>query len=281
MDPEELAGGEAFAPAPNPAEAAEEHLVDETDGLERDEAFENEAEGDVLEDIEHDGKTYQVPKALKGAFLRQADYTRKTQELAAQRRSLEAERLADQEASGLKGSLAAIEARLSAAEAVDWDAVWRDDPELAQDLAAHLDELSAAKAGLSDELGRFQQVRAMAEAQEQAIKLHQGHAELSRDIPGWGPEVGARLANFAMTEFGATAEELDALNDPRIVKLLHAAYVGANGGGLSRQAQRHAAAQTSRPAATVGGRASAAKDPSRMSTDEWMRHRNKQLRSRW
>ena len=55
-------------------------------------------------------------------------------------------------------------------------------------------------------------------------------------------------------------------------------YVGANAGRLNKQAQRHVDAQASRPAATVAGRAAATKDPNRMSTDEWMRHRNAQLR---
>jgi hypothetical protein len=43
---------------------------------------------DDFEEIEYgEGQKYAVPKALKGAFLMQADYTRKTQELAEQRRT--------------------------------------------------------------------------------------------------------------------------------------------------------------------------------------------------
>ena len=37
------------------------------------------------EEVEHEGKTYRVPKALKDSFLRHSDYTRKTQELAQER----------------------------------------------------------------------------------------------------------------------------------------------------------------------------------------------------
>ena len=39
-------------------------------------------------DLELDGEVHTLPAALKGAFLRQADYTRKTQELAEHRRGL-------------------------------------------------------------------------------------------------------------------------------------------------------------------------------------------------
>jgi len=42
-----------------------------------------------LEEIEHDGKKHRVPKELKDAFLRQSDYTRKTQEVAEARRQVE------------------------------------------------------------------------------------------------------------------------------------------------------------------------------------------------
>src|SRR5438309_2094560 len=45
---------------------------------------------DDLVEVEHEGRTYAVPAALKGALMRHADYTRKTQALAAHRQALEA-----------------------------------------------------------------------------------------------------------------------------------------------------------------------------------------------
>src|SRR5204863_9648598 len=133
---------------------------------------------------------------------------------------------------------------------------------------------------LAGELGDWQRRRAIAEQQDRAAKVHEGHAVLERELTGWSPQMARQLASFAVDAFGVTPEELAEVHDPRIVKLLHAAYPGANARGLNRQAQRHADAQTSRPAATVGGRAAAGKDPSRMNTAEWMRYRNPQLRRR-
>src|SRR3954462_9621136 len=46
------------------------------------------------EEIEHEGRKYLVPKSLKPLLLMQADYTRKTQEVAEQRRAVQAERQA-------------------------------------------------------------------------------------------------------------------------------------------------------------------------------------------
>jgi hypothetical protein len=272
----------ADAAADNGADSFEESPIpeaEEFDGLQTVEADEPEPQGDEsLEDIEHDGKTYQVPKALKGAFLRQADYTRKTQELAAERRAVDEARQVDSAALNLRAGLVALEQKIAACQAVDWDRARLEDPEGAAQLEAHIGQLAAAHAELTENLGQTEAQRTQAEQQARLVQLHQGHAELSRDLPGWSAELAQRLARFAVTEFGVSEREVSQIDDPRMVKLLHAAYVGSNAGALTRGAQRHAAAQASRPAATVDGRATAGKNPNRMSTDEWMRHRNKQLR---
>ena len=92
----------------------------ESDGL--------EPEPEMFE-LELDGEVHALPAALKGAFFRQADYTRKTQELAEHRRALEAEREAfAQEAAAGRGAsrdrlrLIALDEHLAEFEGVDWDA---------------------------------------------------------------------------------------------------------------------------------------------------------------
>ena len=55
---------------------------DQIDGQEPDEV-----------EVDYNGKSYCLPPELKDALLRQADYTRKTQELAEGRRALEAARV--------------------------------------------------------------------------------------------------------------------------------------------------------------------------------------------
>src|SRR5262249_26454182 len=52
-------------------------------------------DGDAADHVDidwEDGQKYRVPKALRDGFLRQADYTRKTQDVASQRRQVEADR---------------------------------------------------------------------------------------------------------------------------------------------------------------------------------------------
>jgi hypothetical protein len=54
-------------------------------------------------EVEYDGKTYLLPLELKDALLRQADYTRKAQEVAESRRRLQAAHAAHDQQAMVKG----------------------------------------------------------------------------------------------------------------------------------------------------------------------------------
>src|SRR5688500_3694341 len=105
------------------------------DAVRLDEEPADEAPEDDLFELELDGAVHAVPSALKGAFLRQADYTRKTQELAEHRRAVEAERhaLSDERravrgGNGDRATLHALEAQLDAFEDMDWESLAQSDP---------------------------------------------------------------------------------------------------------------------------------------------------------
>ena len=68
---------------------AESYSDDETPEADADGAPDEGQPEDDTEEVDWDGAKYRVPKPLKDALLRQADYTRKTQELAEQRRTVE------------------------------------------------------------------------------------------------------------------------------------------------------------------------------------------------
>ena len=91
---------------------------------------EAEAEGeDELEEIERDGKRYKIPAALKPELMMQADYTRKTQELAAERKAIADQRSMVEQASEAELNAYAavwnIDQQLAAYQKLDWDA-WAD-----------------------------------------------------------------------------------------------------------------------------------------------------------
>lgn len=243
----------------------------ETDGL--------EAEPEMFE-LELDGEVHALPAALKGAFLRHADYTRKTQELAEHRRALEAEREAfGREASEVRGAtrdrmrLAALDEQIAEFEGVDWEAYAAEDPESARGLWGRFQAMAEAREQLAyavshaDEREQLRAARAAAEA------MSATGAKLREQIDGWSPEVAAKLVEYGQA-FGVTVEELAQMADPRLWKLLHKAWRADQAGQEAAQAQAHAM----RPAVSVsGGGAGGGGVRDELGTKEWMRRRNEQM----
>lgn len=73
----------------DPVESSEPEQ--ETQAAETGDATEAEAveTNDAFADLEWEGTTYQVPQSMKDAFMRNEDYTKKTQEIGEQRKSIE------------------------------------------------------------------------------------------------------------------------------------------------------------------------------------------------
>jgi hypothetical protein len=115
------------------------------------------------------------------------------------------------------------------------------------------------------------------EADERAARLQAAHAELARDIEGWSPQMAAEITAYGRAR-GFTAEELAAVEDPREVRLLHAAMVGERALAEQAQAQRFG---RFRPPTQVGGRGHPGALPNdRSSTEAWMQARHTQLRKK-
>ena len=113
----------------------------------QDEAPEPEAEDDdddEWQEIEWKGKQIKVPK---GAAMMQADYTRKTQELAEQRKAVEATLTQATEVSQaerqLEGQFTALQQTISSYEDIDWQTWVEQDPVAAQKARYELDDLRA------------------------------------------------------------------------------------------------------------------------------------------
>ncbi len=106
----------------------------EPDDADTPEGESEEAEEETAE-IERDGKTFKIPAALKDDFLRQADYTRKTQELAETRKELashiEQAKQASEGEINARAKAVAIDAAIKQYENVDWDGLQARDANLA------------------------------------------------------------------------------------------------------------------------------------------------------
>lgn len=235
---------------------------------------------DDLFELEVDGAVHSLPGALRGAFLRQADYTRKTQELAEHRRAVEAERhalsgerRAYRGASGDRATLQALDAQLEAFEDVDWDGLAEADPVRARDLWASYQETGALRDQFAYALSHHEAREELRAARESAEAMAATGARLREEIDGWSPEVAAKLVEYGQA-FGVTLEELAEAADPRLWKLLHKAWRADEASAGEAQAE----ARQLRPAVTVGGGGATGGGPrDELGTKEWMRRRNDQM----
>ena len=236
-------------------------------------------------DLELDGRVHTLPAALKGAFLRQADYTRKTQELAAHRRALEAERQAVAEhAQAAEGSLsdrahlAALDRQIGAFAAVDWQALAHRDPQRAQTLWGQLQQTQALREQYAAAVAHHGQRRQLQAAQAGAARMAETGRTLQRDIEGWSPEIAGKLVDYAQTH-GVTLDELHQQDDPRVWKILHCAWQGDQANQRAGAAKTAAQAQAVRPAVLVSGSAAGSGGVrDELATKEWMKRRNDLVR---
>jgi hypothetical protein len=242
--------------------------------------LEGEAPEDELFELEVDGTVHTLPGALRGAFLRQADYTRKTQELAEHRRALEDERsafagevVAHRGMSGDRLRLAALDQQLDEFEGVDWDAYAAGDPEAARVTWNAFQRLAGVRERLAYAVAHHDERESLRASREAAKAMAETGATLSREIDGWSPEVAAKLVDYAQA-FGVTLEELAETADARLWKLLHKAWK-ADEASLG---EAEAEARTVRPAVVVSGGGAGGGGPrSELGTREWMRRRNEQV----
>lgn len=257
-----------------------------------DEGSQDEAAEDDTEEVEHGGAKYRIPKALKPALMMQADYTRKTQETAATARALDEERASwsrlSDEAIEARSEAKAVGKRLADIQALtdsDWDQVKALDR---QDGGSRYDklmrELNTLPVRLAEHEGasKAKEAEALAKRSESQTKLvEQGQAILARDIPGWGPDLGAKLVDFVKAEYGIDEQRHGAaFMDPALVKMAHAAYQAK--AALRKTNAQDRAATAAKPVPQVKG--GAAPKPGlhdNLSTDEWMRReREQQARKR-
>lgn len=266
----------------NEVQEQPEQLLDDEGNPIEDQA---ETEEEEFEEIERDGKKAKVPAWLKPELMMQADYTRKTQELAEVRKAVEAERTAFQQASQqeitAQGNLVAIDSQLAQYSKVDWNAFHDSDPFEAQKAFTQYQLLRDARTQTETHLGRLQQERTVNEQRAAAKRLEEGAAEIAKAIPEWSPTHAAKLVEAGQKHFGFSKGDLDGIDDPKLVIALNAAVKWFEHEAQTKKAKSIVKAQEVTPAAKVG-RSSAPPTglDDRLSNDEWQRRREAQLRKR-
>lgn len=210
----------------------------ETDG----EAEDNEPpakkyvdDDEVYVKIKVDGEELEVPvKDLKRLHGQEASLTRKGQELAEQRKQVDAR--AQQYAAGLDALVKRAEARANEFRKINFLALTKDPTVNAEQLGILQDEARKAfeeEQFLKGELGNFvqavsqeQQATRAAQAQETVKTL--GNKDSPMYIEGWGQKVYDEIRSFAKSE-GLSADIVDNIVDAPAIKLLHMAMMYKRG----------------------------------------------------
>ncbi len=275
-----------------------ESYSDDTDQAEADGAPDEGQPEDDTEEVDWDGEKYRVPKPLKDALLRQADYTRKTQELAEQRRTVEQHfqsltQQAELQQATLEHrvNLRTVEQQLQQFQNTDWSAYSANyGAEATAAAMASWQQYRDAKAELEGAIAKTESEARQISERSTANAIAQAEQVLSREIEGWSPQLVTTLAGYAAENFGITPQELrdsvvnpDGTADPRTFKVLarlHKAETElAKLKAQTTKAQQAAKQASVTPAKAVGQRAGGYKpglDDS-LPADEWLRRRNAQL----
>ena len=179
----------------------------------------DEGQPEVVDDsveVEYEGEKLKVPAKVKDALLRQADYTRKTQEVAETRKAIEAERQAMQFQMQFSQVSFAKQAELqnidSQARAIvqALPELWRTNPEQASQYQAMLYELQGKGQQAQRELQQLhegyqgQQREYMARKHEAAAKY------IAEAIPGYTPSssMDVELARYVEGKYNIPAQTL-------------------------------------------------------------------------
>lgn len=217
----------------------EEEVVEDTNDEEP------ETEDDVEEDSEEqtletvklkvNGEEIEKPLDEVVALAQQGlDYTKKTQEVAEQRKQLETfeQQLKMQEQQFAEqaqlnnlliedvAKITALDQQLSQYANVDWQKLTDSDFVEAQ---KHYMAYNQLQQNRNNAVSQFEAKRqnALAKHQESLAKLiRKGKEVLAKEIPNWSPETTQAVVTTGK-EYGFTDDELNAIVDPRHVKVLH------------------------------------------------------------
>ena len=188
--------------------------------------------------VKVDGKDVEVTlEELQAGYSRQADYTRKSQVLAEQRKKMDEELAATQQErqqyqSQLEQFKIQADSKLEEFKSVDWTKLKEEDPmeyALKRDQYRELQENKRLVAEEQQNLAQKQQTEMQTKWNEELAKQKE---IMAQRLPEWndpekGPKLKQNIKSFALKK-GFTEQEVDSLIDARSVDVLHKAMMYEN-----------------------------------------------------
>ena len=238
VQPTEAPEEEEQAPLEAEAEATEEVESEEATEEPDEEVEEEEQSQDEVPAIlklKVNGEDVEKPLDEVVALAQQGlDYTQKTQQVAEQRKELEAyaesikaQEQAFQEQMQLNNVLiedvakiTSLDQQLNQYANVNWQQLSDNDFVEAQKLFFSYNQLQTERSQLVSQFEAKKQQVVQKQSQLMAEKIAKGKEVLAKEIPNWSPETNQALLSTGK-DYGFSDAELNSIVDPRHVKVLH------------------------------------------------------------
>ena len=258
----------------SPVEGSESDLDDDEDG-------DGDGYGtlDLSTTLEVDGEEKTIEE-LRSGFLRQKDYTRKTQELAEHRKAMDAQyQEIERERAEYAQLLPAMAERIqqAAEQEPDWDTLYDTDPVMAakaerqwrKEQEGRVAQLQAVQA----EQQRMQQIEAQKREQMQQSYLEQQRHILPDIIPEWRDRKVAateatQIRDFLLGE-GFSEQDVSGMSNATLVKLARKAMLYDRGETRANEVK----AKPKKPRAKILKSGSRASQPKRTSAAQEAQNR--------
>jgi hypothetical protein len=283
VDPTGSAAATAAPSTTAPAAKETPELTTEELGSEASSVPELEQELTEPEDaeLEYEGKKFKVPKdlepELKNALMRHGDYTRKTQEVAEQRKAIQEARTQFEQTAQLHqalisdiGRVQSIDERLQQFQQLNWQQLNAQDPQRAQALLIEFNQLQATRGQMVGSLTQKQQQMQSLRQQEIAKRTDEARAFLMREFKDWSPEKDRALEAYAQRE-GLDTQALSQflIANPQIARVLDKAAKWDNSLKQRAAAKRNQEPPPKPVTRVTGAAASNTKLPSEMTPEEY------------
>ena len=238
VKPPELQDEEEQTPLEAEAEATEEVESEEATEEPDEEVEEEEQSQDEVPAIlklKVNGEDVEKPLDEVVALAQQGlDYTQKTQQVAEQRKELEAyaesikaQEQAFQEQMQLNNVLiedvakiTSLDQQLNQYANVNWNQLSDNDFVEAQKLFFTYNQLQQERSQLVSQFEAKKQQVVQKQTQLMSEKIAKGKEILAKEIPNWSPETNQALLSTGK-DYGFSDAELNSIVDPRHVKVLH------------------------------------------------------------
>jgi hypothetical protein len=213
------------------AEEAETEEAEEAEEESEDDEAEDSEEEDDAEMFEltlDDGTKIAVPQAAKDAFMKNADYTQKTQAVAEQRKELDGDRERFQQAIKMQTqfteadtAIRVIDSQLAQFEGIDWNTWSQQDPTNAQQAQIQMGALREQRGQAVQNLQRMQAEAQQAESQEIIRRTETNRRKIASVIPDWSADTERAIFDYGISN-GLTENQLASTNyDPIMLSFLN------------------------------------------------------------